>query len=159
MMTAATMRMWLLHGEIRFGSPLTPPIFLAPPVLVHMHLLAQRIITVLLRIPYSRWSLLRPLLDSLKVATRVHDACGRHVRTILWIPFVRDRRDIYGAHETLAHLINAVVDVDRVYIGRFWLAIVGGVPVDLLAHFVLQQYPQWEIMEMEQRMERTKQCS
>jgi hypothetical protein len=39
----------------------------------------------------------------------------------------------------LAHLIDAVIDVDRVDVRRLWLAVVGGVPVYLLAHLVLTQ--------------------
>jgi hypothetical protein len=139
MMPAASMRMRLLHDEVRFWSPLTPAIFLAPPVFVHMYLVAQRILPMYFGIPCPCWTLPRPLLDSLEIAARVHDARGRHVCAILWIPFVRDGCDVDSAHQALAHLIDAVIDVDRVDVRRLWLAVVGGVPVYLLAHLVLTQ--------------------
>jgi hypothetical protein len=138
-LTTRSVRMRLLHGEVRFWSPLASAIFLAPPVLVHMHLIAQRICPMLLGVPCSSRSFLRPVLNSLEVATSVHDTSGRHVRTILGIPFIWDGCYVYGTHKALAHLVDAMVNMYGVDIRRFWLTVVRGVPVYLLTHFILRQ--------------------
>jgi hypothetical protein len=137
MMTTRSVRMRLLHGEVRFGTPLASPIFFAPPVLVHMYLLAQRIYPVDFSVPLSGRSFLCPLLDSLKVATGVHNTGGRQIYTILGVPLVWNRCYVHSTHETLAHLVDTMVNMYHVDIARLWFAGVCSVPVDFLAHFVL----------------------
>jgi hypothetical protein len=138
-LTTRSMRMRLLHSEVRLWSPPASAIFHTPPVLVNMHLIAQRICPMLLGVPCSSRSFLRPVLNSLEVATSVHDTSGRHVCTILGVPFIWDGCHVYSTHNALAHLVDAMVDMYGVDIRRFWLPVVRGVPVYLLTHFVLRQ--------------------
>lgn len=102
-----------------------------------MYLITQRILSVLFGIPFTRWPLLRPLLNGLEIAARMHNASRGHVGTILCVPLVWNRCDVHRTHQALSQLIDTVVDMNHVEMKVLRLSIVCDVPVDLLPQFVL----------------------
>jgi hypothetical protein len=62
-------------------------------------------------IEHKRFPLSRPVPNSVKIPTCMHDPRRRHDFLVLRIPSVRNRRNVARAHDALSKHLDAVVDV------------------------------------------------